>query len=327
MGPREFYRQRFKLPIIAFVDSTLDMFKAKTKKGASNVSQVLFRGTLVALITSTLVWLSIFMYLAFYYAYVPIVSHERPVHLTFAACIDSKGICSFPNAHVELTKKQQLLMIGQPYRIQLELEMPESPVNKELGMFMVCVEFLGKKSNSPYKAKELLTTTCRSTMLHYRSTLLELVHTAVYIPFFLFGTAEEKQHLIVELFSEYEELESSDAVTDVHIEIQSRDIQLYSAKFLINARFSGLRYFMFNWPVLSAAIGITSNLFFIAIICIICWYQIVHSEEYRLYVLNKDTDSLFIKGSHSEDSGSSSSEEESYELTDKLNKTSIEDVK
>lgn len=51
----------------------------------------------------------------------------------FRACDATKGICSFPSAHVELTKKQQLLMMGQPYKVHLELEMPESPVNKELG--------------------------------------------------------------------------------------------------------------------------------------------------------------------------------------------------
>lgn len=51
------------------------------------------------------------------------------------ACDTTKGICSFPSAHVELTKKQQLLMMGQPYKVHLELEMPESPVNKELGQY------------------------------------------------------------------------------------------------------------------------------------------------------------------------------------------------
>lgn len=28
-------------------------------------------------------------------------------------------------------------MYGQPYQVSLELEMPESPVNEQLGMFMV----------------------------------------------------------------------------------------------------------------------------------------------------------------------------------------------
>lgn len=34
--------------------------------------------------------------------------------------------------------------------------------------------------------------------------------------------------------------------------------------------------------------GITSNLFFIALVCMISWYQIVHSEEYREYVKKKE---------------------------------------
>lgn len=44
-------------------------------------------------------------------------------------------------------------------------------------------------------------------------------------------------------------------VTDIEVEIQSKQIEIYSVKFAINARFSGLRYVMFNWPVLSAALG------------------------------------------------------------------------
>lgn len=69
---------------------------------------------------------------------------------------------------------------------------------------------------------------------------------------------------------------------------------------------------MFHWPILSAAIGnclvspksftvntceiylfpgITSNLFFIALVCMLSWYQIIHSEEYKEFMKKKeDTD-------------------------------------
>lgn len=43
---------------------------------------------------------------------------------------------------------------------------------------------------------------------------------------------------------------------------------------------------MFNWPIVSAAIGVTSNLFFIAVICMISWYQLIHSEDYQNYIRN-----------------------------------------
>lgn len=83
LGPREFVRQRFKLPIIKFIHDTLDLYKVRTKKGVNNVREVLFKGAVVALVTALLVWLSIFMYAAFYYVYVPKISHEKPVYLKF----------------------------------------------------------------------------------------------------------------------------------------------------------------------------------------------------------------------------------------------------
>lgn len=84
---------------------------------------------------------------------------------------------------------------------------------------------------------------------------------------------------------------------------------------------------MYHWPILSAAIGayirvldkpncfisesfllylrlfiyvsgITSNLFFIAVVCMISWYQLIHSEEYRRYIESQERESKleYFKG-------------------------------
>lgn len=66
----------------------------------------------------------------------------------FRPCEIEKGACSFPSAHVQLTKKQQLLMIGQRYKIFLSLEMPESPANVDLGK-----NFIFTSPNSSFKNK------------------------------------------------------------------------------------------------------------------------------------------------------------------------------
>ncbi|XP_044253786.1 seipin [Tribolium madens] len=303
LGPRQFVRQRIKLPLIKFIHDTVKLYKTRTQTGVNNVREILFRGTVVALITALLVWLAIFMYIAFYYAYVPTISHERPVYLKFRSCdkescvasSGNKAICSFPSAHIKLTERQRLLMLGQPYKIHLDLEMPESPTNRDLGMFMVCADFVGSDGKT-------LINSCRSTMLHYRGFLLDTLYKIVFSPFFVFGSAEEKQNIHVELFSDFEEVES-EPVTDIFIEIQTRHIEIYSARFLINAHFTGLRFLMYNWPVFSAAIGITSNLVFIAIVCMISWYQIINSEEY-LQLLQSQIDQKQLKDF---DSGSSSS--------------------
>lgn len=53
----------------------------------------------------------------------------------------------------------------------------------------------------------------------------------------------------------------------IFIEIQSRHIEFYSANLAISAHLSGLRYWMFYWPFLSAFVGIGSILFFITFVC------------------------------------------------------------
>lgn len=83
LGPREYYRQNFKIPLVKFVHNTIELYTTRTKTGVENIRDILLKGIIVAFITSLLVWLSIFMYAAFYFAYVPAVSHEKPVFLQF----------------------------------------------------------------------------------------------------------------------------------------------------------------------------------------------------------------------------------------------------
>lgn len=68
-------------------------------------------------------------------------------------------------------------------------------------------------------------------------------------------------------------------VTDIYVEIQSRHIELYSAVLHIHAHFTGLRYLMFHWPVLSAIVGISSNLFFIVLVCLLSWLRLYQMNE------------------------------------------------
>lgn len=156
-------------------------------------------------------------------------------------------------------------MIGQPYKVILNIDMPESPQNQELGMFMVCAEMRDQSSS-------LSGHSCRASMLHYKSTLLTWISTWLMSPFLITGLREETQNVPVELFSKYED-DQTHPVTDVYVEIQSRKIQFYSASLHITAHFSGLRYIMFHWPILSATVGIATNLFFILLICILSWYH------------------------------------------------------
>lgn len=63
---------------------------------------------------------------------------------------------------------------------------------------MVCIQ-LRDKDNL------LVDSSCRSTMLHYRSYLLHTLTTLIFSPLMMFGNKEEKQNIVLELFTDYEE--------------------------------------------------------------------------------------------------------------------------
>lgn len=111
---------------------------------------------------------------------------------------DEPKISTFPRAHVSLTKRQQLLMVGQPYRVLVHIDMPESPQNLDLGMFMVCAEMRDELTN-------LRDHSCRSAMLHYKSPLVRTITTLVFSPLYVLGLQEEKQLIPVELFTNFED--------------------------------------------------------------------------------------------------------------------------
>lgn len=77
----------------------------------------------------------IFCSLKHYVICILLLQFDYIVPPCYRSCNEEKGICSFPSAYVQLTNKQQLLMVGQPYKVNLHLEMPESPANKALGNF------------------------------------------------------------------------------------------------------------------------------------------------------------------------------------------------
>ncbi|XP_066216396.1 seipin isoform X1 [Saccopteryx leptura] len=216
-----------------------------------------------------LLWVSVFLYGSFYYSYMPTVSHLSPVHFYYRTDCDSSAsiLCSFPVANVSLAKggRDRVLMYGQPYRVTLELELPESPVNQGLGMFLVTISCYTRGGR-------VISTSSRSVMLHYRSDLLQMLDTLVFSSLLLFGFAEQKQLLEVELYPEYRE-NSYVPTTGAIIEVHSKRIQLYGAHLRIHAHFSGLRYLLYNFPMTCAFIGVASNFTFLSVIVLFSYMQ------------------------------------------------------
>uniref|UniRef100_A0A182RYB7 Seipin n=1 Tax=Anopheles funestus TaxID=62324 RepID=A0A182RYB7_ANOFN len=266
LDPFRIIRNYIFKPIATFSLAAAEEYKARKEKSVNTTKNVFLKLFVVVLVGFSVVWASIFLYLYFYYSYMPSVLHVKDVHLNIRDCPDNAIDCKpYPTANVALTNHHRFLMVGQPYKIILNLEMPESEQNGKIGMFTVC----GTVKDYGYME---IGTSCRMSMLHYKSNLLKTILTFVFAPLLIFGYREEKQLVTVELFSNFLD-DSNHPATNIDITIHCRDIQLYSAQLQVVANFTGLRYLMFNWPVLSAVIGITSNLFFILIVCVLSWYH------------------------------------------------------
>ncbi|XP_072291467.1 seipin-like [Eucyclogobius newberryi] len=231
--------------------------------------RTLFQAGILFCALVLLLWVSIFLYGSFYYSYMPTVSFSTPVNFYYTADCDSSesALCSFPTANISFMKneKEQVMANGQPYRISVELEMPESPVNEHLGMFMV-------KMTCYTKGGKVVSSVGRSTMLHYRSSLLKTMSTLLFSPLLVSGVAEQKQLIEVELVSDYKTNSYQPTVGAV-IEVQSRRVQIYSSQLRVHAYFTGVRYVLYNFPLTSAVIGVATNFAFLSIIVLLSYLQ------------------------------------------------------
>ncbi|XP_016376975.1 seipin-like [Sinocyclocheilus rhinocerous] len=255
--------------------------------------RTLLRAAILFCVLVLLLWVSIFLYGSFYYSYMPSVSFSTPVHFFYRTDCDASDsvLCSFPMANVSLLKngRDQVMMSGQAYRISLVLEMPESPVNKQLGMFMV-------KMSCYTTDGTVVQSVSRSTMLHYRSNLLQTMSTLLFSPLLLTGVSEQKQLIEVELFPDFKSDLYQPAVGAV-IEIQSRKVQIYSVQLRIHAFFTGIRYLLHNFPVMSAIVGVASNFTFLSVIVLFSYLQFIWGglyppEQVRVKVMMGDSTRL-----------------------------------
>ncbi|XP_019963357.2 seipin-like isoform X1 [Paralichthys olivaceus] len=255
----------------------------------SSAQQRVIQSFVVFFVISLLLCLAAFLYGSFYYSYMPLASFSTPVHYYYRSDCESPTsfLCAYPVANISLMKnKKHVLSFGQAYQISLTLEMPESPTNQELGMFMIRTTCFsqegGQVASSARSAKQLLSaSSTRFSMLRYRSELLRTLGTLLFFPAFLTGATEQKQVLEVELFSDYTDDPYAPSVTAV-IEILSTKVQIYSSELYVHAHFNGIRYLLFYFPVISALVGVSSNFIFLSILFVFSYVRLLMRVEWKV---------------------------------------------
>ncbi|KAF2717059.1 hypothetical protein K431DRAFT_288866 [Polychaeton citri CBS 116435] len=255
------------------IDITLKPFRVATSKPAQRAYLTTF---LIVSTSSILFGLATVAYLLFYWSYIPRIGFERPIHLQFDNVFTSHSLREpYPYPYGTAAIAPDIIS-GQQYDVQVELAMPRTSANKDAGNFMLEVNLLApheKGSNGMLDAvkdgllqagapatdpRQSLARSRRSTILPYRSYGVELAYKLSELHWYLLSFRSEAEKLNVPMFERVEFGRGwRNVPAFLKVEIQStHQLQIYSAKAVFRARFTGLRWLMYNHRLSTATVFI-----------------------------------------------------------------------
>lgn len=233
--------------------------------------------------------LAVTAYILFYWSYVPRIGFERVVHLQFEDVYNT--VSNAPHGTIQLSPE---VVNGQAYDVAIDLVVPRTPSNRDTGNFMLQATMhapeeasassimdtvqagLAPGSQSP----KVLAKSRRPAILPYRSPVVELVHKLTQLHWYVLGVRQETDKLHIPMFESVEFARGwRNLPSTMRLELHSRHrLQIYSAKATFRARFRGLRWFMYNYRILSAIVCIsvfwTTELLFAGLVWALLSYSV-----------------------------------------------------
>ncbi|KAK2809619.1 hypothetical protein FQN50_003676 [Emmonsiellopsis sp. PD_5] len=249
----------------------------------SKQAQRAYVNTILFALSSLLVLcVSVLAYILFYYNYIPQIGLERQVHLQFGD--------GHPYGTASLGSS---LVSAQQYDVSVSLHLPRTPSNLAAGNFMLDLSLYSQPSSSSSQpattepilpSKDLIVRSRRPAILTYASSLVDTGRRISRMPFYVFGWKREAERVKVVMMERVEFAKGrgkeGNIPAQLRLEIQSPErMQVYSAVVRFDARFSGLRWIMYNWRILSFVI-FTSTFWFVSMICTSSvWIALANQEE------------------------------------------------
>lgn len=237
------------------------------------VSRLISQTPVLTLYSLIIISTSVFIYITIYNTYVPIVRHTRPIHLQFDSTCQEN--CSNPYAIVRFNDVRSSIYLarGQAYRFVIALELPESDINWKQGMFMIRLRLIESQGN-------ILFDISRPAILKYKTLITRIIYAITFWPFLITNFKNEMQTMHVQVIDNYVEGAQFyfNKMDRALVEILARDIQIYTANLHVIANLSGLSYYMYHWPISSAALGVVTLASFMTLLSV---YRGHSSSIYR----------------------------------------------
>ncbi|KAJ2615516.1 hypothetical protein H4S08_001199 [Coemansia sp. RSA 1365] len=223
------------------------------------VASICTRIVLAYIAFTIIVISSTVLYGIYYKLYVPQLMHQAPVYLQYPV-LASANTTADVNFVPESDYK--FLSMSQAYSVSLDLEVPTSEFNRDIGSFMVSLDLQNRLGESMYQS-------ARPSILPYQSLPVRLLSTVVRaVPLALGLTHESTRLQITLLDSMYDKHLSP--ITNARISL-SKPLQVYSAQITICAQFSGLRYWMYYFRISTGVVFIASAVGWQLFLASIAW--------------------------------------------------------
>lgn len=223
--------------------------------------QTLICTFLITATTSILLGIAVFAYTLFYCNFIPQIEIQKVIHLQY-------GDGPHPYGIIPLGSE---LISRQAYDIFLSLSLPRSPQNLARGNFMTTLALLRPSHkfntshfqklgisdvNSPMSllgAEDVLAVFRRSAIMKYTSHLVSLSSRIINLPLYMLSLLSEAETLTISIGEGVTFPRGWKNIPSLALlEIQAgQDIQIYQAAILFKAKFSGLRWLMYNHRVIS----------------------------------------------------------------------------
>ncbi|KAF9116613.1 Berardinelli-Seip congenital lipodystrophy 2 (seipin) [Mortierella sp. AM989] len=224
----------FLKPVVLILEPYVQQFTQWITSSAFQRKVIKFIVGLIVLLI--LLGVSFVAYVSFYWLYIPQRGHVGQVHLQYDRPSAPGIVGHGPTAEVDFLRGGrygQFLRADQAYDISVNLHVPASEKNVEIGNFMIMVTLQRADGTS-------IMTSSRPAILTYQSQPLKLMRTAWKAVPLVLDWSKEDQHLKVPLVENYVE-DVDNPVARATIEISTPDLQVYKSTIHIVAHFHGLR--------------------------------------------------------------------------------------
>ncbi|KAJ1927532.1 hypothetical protein IWQ60_002836 [Tieghemiomyces parasiticus] len=209
-------------------------------------------------------------YGAFYYFFIPRLSHQLPVYLDYSAPMtttitttSAAPLTAVAYVPISPDGSSRIFTSAQGYRVSLHLTLPTSPTNRAQDNFMVGVELLDAQNATAYAAR-------RPGLLPYRSTATRLGRTILRALPLALGWIRETESLRLVLLEDMRD-DGTWPITHMYVTLGNRRIQTYSIVAHFDVQYTGLRYYMYYWSVPTAAFFVCLSVVWQAFAALVSW--------------------------------------------------------